>query len=496
MSARCGSCRPATPRVLVELADLAEAAPAVRRAARPIRRRASLDLVPAARTVLVTLDRAVTGPERVAAALRSALARRRPGPRPRRPLVELPVRYDGADLADVAALTGLTDGRGGRAGTRARVDGGVLRLRAGLRLPHRRRPGAAGAAPRRPRAPRCRPGRSALAGGFTGVYPRRIAGRLAAIGRTDAVLWDLDRDPPALLPPGHPGRFVPASRDRGAPARPADHRAGPRPARVRAPRRAAGPAPPTAASLRLANRLVGNPEGAAGLEITLGGLAARFAGRRGGRASPARPPRSGRRPDGRPARAGRGRPGDELELGVPAGGVRTYLAVRGGSTCRRCSGPGRTDLLGRARAAAVRGRDAAAGRHAGAGFPTRRPSPPVPRAAGRDRAAGPRRPARRLVHPGALATCSAPAVRGDRGQQPGRRAADAAPPLGRRRDGELPSEGMVARRGAGAARRPADRLPRRPPGDRRLPGHRRGRRGRRGARRPGPPRRPVRFRVV
>jgi allophanate hydrolase subunit 1 len=49
-----------------------------------------------------------------------------------------------------------------------------------------------------------------LADGFSGAYPRRMPGGWQLIGRTDAVLWDLDRDPPALLPPGTRVRFVPA----------------------------------------------------------------------------------------------------------------------------------------------------------------------------------------------------------------------------------------------------------------------------------------------
>ena len=49
-----------------------------------------------------------------------------------------------------------------------------------------------------------------LADGFSGAYPRRMPGGWQLIGRTDAVLWDLDRQPPALLPPGTRVRFVPA----------------------------------------------------------------------------------------------------------------------------------------------------------------------------------------------------------------------------------------------------------------------------------------------
>ena len=41
-----------------------------------------------------------------------------------------------------------------------------------------------------------------LAGEFSGVYPRQSPGGWQLIGRTDAVLWDVDRTQPALLTPG------------------------------------------------------------------------------------------------------------------------------------------------------------------------------------------------------------------------------------------------------------------------------------------------------
>ena len=46
-----------------------------------------------------------------------------------------------------------------------------------------------------------------LAGEFSGVYPRESPGGWQLIGRTDAVLWDIDRTPPALLRPGMWVRF-------------------------------------------------------------------------------------------------------------------------------------------------------------------------------------------------------------------------------------------------------------------------------------------------
>jgi allophanate hydrolase subunit 1 len=47
-----------------------------------------------------------------------------------------------------------------------------------------------------------------LAGEFSGVYPRESPGGWQLIGTTSATMWDLDRDPPALLTPGARVRFV------------------------------------------------------------------------------------------------------------------------------------------------------------------------------------------------------------------------------------------------------------------------------------------------
>ena len=96
-------------------------------------------------------------------------------------------------------------------------------------------------------------------------------------------------------------------------------------------RRRAARAHSTAAPLRTANRLVGNPEGAAVVEVTMGGFRAVAAARpvvRGHRCVGADPPRGSRGRSVRGAR--RGRAGAELHLDWFAHGARAYLAVRGG----------------------------------------------------------------------------------------------------------------------------------------------------------------------
>jgi biotin-dependent carboxylase-like uncharacterized protein len=99
------------------------------------------------------------------------------------------------------------------------------------------------------------------------------------------------------------------------------------------------------ASLRLANRLVGNPEDAAGVEVVFGGLAVRAGGlltvALAGAAAPADI-------DGTPV----GHhtvltlhAGQTLRLGVPPTGLRTYLAVAGGIAVAPVLGSRSTDML-------------------------------------------------------------------------------------------------------------------------------------------------------
>ena len=83
-------------------------------------------------------------------------------------------------------------------------------------------------------------------------------------------------------------------------------------------------------ALTLANRLVGNPDGAAALEVLVGGLRARFEGETWFAVTGAW---GSVTLDGRPIppyAAARGRDGSVLELGTAARGIRYLLAVRGG----------------------------------------------------------------------------------------------------------------------------------------------------------------------
>ncbi|MGY1823504.1 5-oxoprolinase subunit C family protein [Geodermatophilus sp. SYSU D00079] len=94
------------------------------------------------------------------------------------------------------------------------------------------------------------------------------------------------------------------------------------------------------AAAALANRLVGNDPDAAVLEVTLGGLALRAD-------ADLLVATTGARCPGSPAHNGPHRlgAGDELRLGAPGTGLRTYLAVRGGIAVEPVLGSRATDLL-------------------------------------------------------------------------------------------------------------------------------------------------------
>ncbi|MCS5733298.1 5-oxoprolinase subunit B family protein [Herbiconiux daphne] len=173
------------------------------------------ELVPAATTVLVVFDRASVGltpllawidralsapaaPSAVAASAAAALGS----------LVEIATRYDGADLATVAELAGLTVDGVIAAHSEQTWTADFIGFAPGfaylsgendlLAAPRRSTP--------RPVVPA---GSVALAAGYCGIYPRESPGGWHLIGTTTASLWDARRTEPALLAPGTRVRFVP-----------------------------------------------------------------------------------------------------------------------------------------------------------------------------------------------------------------------------------------------------------------------------------------------
>jgi len=122
-------------------------------------------------------------------------------------LVEISVRYDGPDLAAVAERWGVDVETAVDRHTSVEYVAAFCGFAPGFSylrgLPEEL------AVPRLD-SPRSRvpAGAVGLAGAWCGVYPRSSPGGWRILGTTDAVLWDQDRDPPALLAPGTRIRFV------------------------------------------------------------------------------------------------------------------------------------------------------------------------------------------------------------------------------------------------------------------------------------------------
>lgn len=164
-----------------------------------------VDIVPGSRTVLLQLDgpwyQAPTRQRLAALRVDRGAVTEAASPQDRTADIVIDVVYDGADLDEVARLTGMAPdqvvaahtgtlwrvGFGGFAPGFAYLVGGDERLQ----VPRRAEP--------RTKVP---VGAVGLAGEFSGVYPRESPGGWQLIGHTDAVLWDAERDNPALLTPG------------------------------------------------------------------------------------------------------------------------------------------------------------------------------------------------------------------------------------------------------------------------------------------------------
>ncbi|MFZ2516167.1 MAG: carboxyltransferase domain-containing protein, partial [Candidatus Lutibacillus vidarii] len=170
-----------------------------------------VDIVPAERTVLVT-TRPGTDLVALRADLLALLSAGEAGPgvdtvAGEARLVTIPVRYDGPDLDDVARHTGLTVAEVTAAHEASHWEvafcgfvPGFAYLVGGdprLEVPRRSTPRTVVPA-----------GAVALAGRYSGIYPRPSPGGWQLIGSTSAVLFDPHRESPALLRPGDRVRFV------------------------------------------------------------------------------------------------------------------------------------------------------------------------------------------------------------------------------------------------------------------------------------------------
>jgi KipI family sensor histidine kinase inhibitor len=260
--------------------------------------------------------------------------------------IEIPVRYDGMDLAEVAAAVGIPVAdvialHSGAQYTVAAVGFSpgfpyLSGLPPRLGLPRRKTPRLAVPA-----------GSVAIAGGQAGIYPYASPGGWHVLGRTGIALFDPAQARPALLRPGdrvkfqavegldfpdpkpwpapsegrieviHPGSLT-TIQDLGRPGY-----------------EACGVSPGGAVdrqALRTANLAVGNDEGAAALEICLSGPRLKF------HAETVVAFIDGR---GAPRRVSAG---EILDFSRVTQGPRAYLAIAGGFNAHRMLGSAATDL--------------------------------------------------------------------------------------------------------------------------------------------------------
>ena len=267
-------------------------------------------------------------------------------------LVTIPCRFDGPDLAEVAALARCAADDVAALLTAQPLTVAVVGFSPGFaylggmppqleRVPRRARP--------RPVVPA---GSVAIANGHAAVYPTASPGGWNLVGRTGFPLFSPARRPFAVLAPGDRVRFTVAGA--GEKVEPPPVTAPPwsvppeaRPVfEVVAPglravvqdggRRAVAPVgvpgadPADPVSFALANRLAGNARDAGTLELTGGGTRLRCL-------APCHVAAVGAAPDvrvdGTPAPPGQLLPlaaGQVLEVGRQRGGCRTYLSVAGG----------------------------------------------------------------------------------------------------------------------------------------------------------------------
>jgi KipI family sensor histidine kinase inhibitor len=162
-----------------------------------------VDVVVGHRTVLVTWPGGTAIPE-LAPLLERALS---PGPDPEGRQIEIPVSYEGPDVLDVARLTGLSPEEVVARHTAAEHVVAFLGFLPGfaylvggdelLHVPRLDEP--------RTQVPA---GSVAIAGPYSGVYPRASPGGWRLLGSTSTPMFDAARESPALLAPGDRVRFI------------------------------------------------------------------------------------------------------------------------------------------------------------------------------------------------------------------------------------------------------------------------------------------------
>ena len=317
------------------------------------------EIIPAARTLMIRTAPGIAADSRLAAEITAR--KPAPGTPPAAratETVELPMTYDGEDLADVARLMDLTVSEVIAAHQAATWQVAFCGFAPGFAYMTCDDPRFD--LPRRP-SPRTRipAGSVALAGRFCGVYPQETPGGWQLIGRTEVPMWDLGRDPPALLRPGVRCRFVQGA----AKVHPSAAIPQPQPKQGlrivstvfpllfqdegRPGQGGQGVSASGAldmAALHRANRAVGNPAGSPALEITLGPVRLQadqpmvLALTGAAQAQVAGQVIA-------PGTAFALDAGDEVRIDPPVAGMRSYLALRGGYDVAPVLASAATDTL-------------------------------------------------------------------------------------------------------------------------------------------------------
>ncbi|WP_438765242.1 5-oxoprolinase/urea amidolyase family protein [Kushneria sp. TE3] len=326
-------------------------------------------IIPAARTLLIYFT-----PARISAEQLSRALRARPisgGGHQHGELIEIPVCYNGEDLDEVARHLDMSTDEVIRRHSKHEYQVAFCGFAPGFAY----LAGGAGFDVPRRTSPRTRipAGSVALAGTFSGIYPTESPGGWQLIGTTPLEMWDIHREPAALLQPGMRVRFTASdvSPERVSASVPIDTT---RPAaadatpclEIRQPglqslfqdlgrngqtgQGVSGAGAMDKGALRSANRIVGNPSDAAAIEIAQGGLSLichrpAIVAVTGAEAGVSITTAEGDRRDAAlwwPIELSEG---DTLTLGPVTAGVRCYLALRGGFDVTPVLGSCATDTL-------------------------------------------------------------------------------------------------------------------------------------------------------
>lgn len=358
--------------ILVELADLGEALALFDGLENnPVA--GITEIIPAARTLLISFDPYTISDEALVAAIAALAGGERKAASGA--LIEIPVRYDGEDLTEVAGILGISvedvirlHGESDYVAAFTGFAPGFAYLSGGdprLTVPRRKSP--------RTKVPA---GAVGLAGEFSGIYPKTSPGGWQLIGTTPLAMFDIGRTPASLLQPGNRIKFREMAKDAAYEIKPSSS-ATDSPVTTTSKNAAsaieiisvglpvvfqdlgrAGQASlgisvsgaADRAGFKAANRLVGNAVNTPALEIALGGLSFCMRGQGVMAVTGATTPITIVGTNGTKISAARHSAialddGDVVSLGTPAAGMRSYFSLRGGFDVAPVLGSAATDTL-------------------------------------------------------------------------------------------------------------------------------------------------------